>query len=140
MRWPIVPNTLRVPENDSLLYYLDREQPSAHSDLVDELVRGLEGQRGFHLFCPAPTQFSYCLAHTEKGIVFALATGMRAISVRVPPELVAEARSDGGLQHAGLADIWLQFEAFSSDTAALRARLRKWLVLALERASQQRPA
>lgn len=128
--WPPLPAQLRSAVNADLVAYLERQRPSAHGDLVQELELALKGVASSALHCPDPAQFAYVVGFNLAGLVFALASGMQAIHVRLPEDRIAEALSEGATLAPELGPHWLRLEIFAGRLAASRARLAKWVAVA----------
>jgi len=129
-----------LPQNRLVLDYLVRNHPSAHSDVVTEMLLAAEGiadKGGKDWFCPDPQQFAYCLLHTSGGVVFALAVGMSTLAFRLPEELREEALAEGAQAFPELGEEWLSFYPFDPETPTevIRKRLARFCRAAYEHAT-----
>jgi hypothetical protein len=123
------------PANREVVEFLNRTSPSAHGDLAERLLE-LVADLPCLSFCPDPRRYAYCLLHTEGGVIFALATGMRSLSFRLARSDVSEALAAGASARSELGTGWVSFEAFPPEvpTRELLERLRQWCRRACEAA------
>jgi hypothetical protein len=136
MRQPL-PDRLRIPENARVVRFLERQAPSAHSDVADELERAVRGLRGAGTWCPDAPAYAWVAAHTRAGRIFALAYGQSALAVRLAPDDERAALADRGASDA-IGPGWVRFDPFHADepTATTRERLRRWCAAALRTAGE----
>jgi len=127
-----------VPANAEVLAFLRRAQPSAHSDVADELSSSARFLRGVRTWCPDPARYAFVVLHVEDGTILAVAWGQAALAYRLPPARLDEARADGGLATGvpELGEEWTRFEPWRSGETleATRARLARWCGVAAEHA------
>ena len=123
-------------ENTSLLEYLQKQQPSAHADLVELLVKSAESLENVLFFCPDSDNYAYYLAHTRGGVVFAVAMGMSAMVFRLPKQAVSGALAKGGEIFTALGNNWIMFDPFwpERNDEHLLHDLQHWCRLAYHHA------
>ncbi|MFV8756728.1 hypothetical protein ACNOYE_39795 [Nannocystaceae bacterium ST9] len=120
-----MPPCCAIPGNAAILAHLGRARPSAHSDLVDELDRAIEGLVGVQTWCPDPRSFAFVLAYAESGAIFAVAVGMAEILVRAPASDEPGIRAaDPGLEGWSRVELFRGGEALDAQRARLRERVR----------------
>lgn len=100
------------PENESMILFLKQHQPSAHTDMVDLLVKSSELLPDVQFYCPDTDNHAYYLAHTEKGVMFAAALGLSALMFRLPKSAMSGAIVKGGEIIQELGDNWVSFNPF----------------------------
>ena len=100
------------PENKSMILFLKQFQPSAHSDMVEWLVKSAEPLPEVQFYCPDTDNHAYYLAHTDKGIMFAAAIGLSALIFRLPKSAMSGAMVKGGEILKELGDNWVSFNPF----------------------------
>jgi len=139
VRWTL-PDRLNVPRNGSVARYLDRAQPSAHSDVASELRLAAEGLPGIAAHCPDPRRYAYVVLHDERGTIFALAFGMRGLALRVGVDAIEEAIAEGAEANPGIGEGWAVFDPFRAEerTEVTRARLKRWCARAFRGARADR--
>ncbi|MDQ1363928.1 MAG: hypothetical protein QG652_1790 [Pseudomonadota bacterium] len=103
---------LNREENATLIGYLQRERPSAHSDIVELLVKSAENLADATFFCPDSDNYAYYLAHTREGVVFAAALGLSALAFRLPNQAISGALAKGGEAFGELGNNWIMFNPF----------------------------
>ena len=75
---------LNKPENMDMITFLKQHQPSAHTDIVDLLIKSAENLPDVHFYCPDTDNHAYYVAHTSDGIMFAAAIGMSGLMFKLP--------------------------------------------------------
>lgn len=127
---------LNREENASLIEYLQKEQPSAHADVVDLLVKSADMLAGVSYFCPDSDNYAYYLAHTRGGIVFGAALGLSALAFRLPNQAISGALAKGGELFKELGDNWVMFNPFwpERNDEHLLHELQHWCRLAYHHA------
>ncbi|SRR5260221_14557799 len=123
---------LDTARNRELFRFLAVTKPSAHSDLVDALLRVAAAALGdYQVICPLPASYSYTFLST-KGVGFALAHGMSALSIAVPQTLVRRALDTGATAEPRIGAQWITLELFRADWP--QPDLHFWLLKAYSHA------
>lgn len=132
MRWEI-DTAFRTDANEAVVSFLCERSPSAHSDLVDELMFAAQDAPDSHLYCPDKANYAFFAVHRSDHTIVALALGMRQIVFRLPELLVTNALQDGGLPFPELGPEWVSFEPTSNNEPLKKSRQRlgRWCRLAL---------
>jgi hypothetical protein len=132
------------PENQQIIKFLKAFQPSAHTDIVQLLVKSVSDLPDVQFYCPDTDNHAYYLAHTRDGVIFAAAIGMSALMFRIPPQSMSEALQKGGEVFQEVGEPWVSFNPFwpenedpqQSRVATLdMAELKRWSHLASQFAS-----
>lgn len=131
MPWKI-PSGWRTEENASVLEFLEQANPSAHSDVGEELWRAAAGLADVRTHCPDSGHYAFVVLIDREGRIFGLAHGMDRLAFRLPADALDAARADGGSDCPDLGDGWMAFRPFDANepTAATRARLARWCAVA----------
>lgn len=131
MPWKIDPR-FDLPVNSDVLRYVRETNPSAHSDVSEELYRAIDGLPGAALFCPDNARYAWVAAHTNDNRIFALAHGMKAYALRVGSDAMDEAVVNGGMPMPEIGADWIAFDPFLVEvkTADMRALLKHWTLRA----------
>ena len=127
-----------LEQNLLVVRYLKSRHPSAHSDVGSLLVSASGRLAGRRVYCPAAEDYAYTLLHDERGVIFALAVGMRTLLFRLRPEDVPEDLRPL-LRPSPLIRIgWLAYQAFDKDVPAaeMRRTVERLCELALARAAE----
>jgi hypothetical protein len=128
-----VPERLRaVPANNEFLTSV--RGGDVHSDLFDEMMlaaAGLPGVNTWHI----GRGYSSVALYSDAGVIFAYASGMQFVGLRIPPERLDEALREGGERFTVAGPSWVSFHAFSLPIDAARERLKKWCAVARASAS-----
>ena len=103
---------LDKPENKSMIEFLKCHQPSAHTDMVDLLVKSVEKLPDVKFYCPDTDNHAYYVAHTRDGIMFAAAIGLSALMFCLPKQAVSGALVKGGEIIKEIGDNWVSFNPF----------------------------
>ncbi|HEX5635672.1 MAG TPA: hypothetical protein VFY78_01175 [Gammaproteobacteria bacterium] len=127
---------LNREENATLIEYLQKERPSAHSDMVELLVKSADGLQAVTFFCPDTDNYAYYLAHTRGGVVFAAALGLSALAYRLPNQAISGALAKGGELFKELGNNWVMFNPFwpERDNEHRVQELQHWCRLAYHHA------
>lgn len=127
---------LNREENATLIEYLQKERPSAHSDMVELLVKSTDGLAAVTFFCPDSDNYAYYLAHTRGGVVFAAALGLSALAYRLPNQAISGALAKGGELFKELGNNWVMFNPFwpERDNEHRVQELQHWCRLAYHHA------
>lgn len=127
------------PENQQMIKFLKAFQPSAHTDIVQLLVKSTSDLPDVQFYCPDTDNHAYYLAHTRDGVIFAAAIGMSALMFRVSPQSLSEALQKGGEVFQEVGEPWVSFNPFwpeNEDSQKNRvatldmAELKRWSHLA----------
>ena len=110
---------------ESLLRWLEEHQPSAHSDVGNDLLSAVRAEGGEWLaFSPSWGSCRY-VAIVRSGQVCALAHGQQTACFRVRAEAQADAIALGGRIRPELGEGWLSFEMYFRTKPA--PDLRAWM-------------
>jgi hypothetical protein len=126
-----------TPANSSVLAFLRDTNPSAHSDVAEELLRSAEGIPGVAHYCPDSQSYAFVILHLADSTIIGMAYGQSALAYRLPHHLHAEACEQRACAAAELGPDWLRFEPWS-DAEKLqesRHRLSRWCSVAAEEMS-----
>jgi hypothetical protein len=85
-----------TPANADVLSFLRTNNPSAHSDVAEELLRSAEGVPGVSHYCPDSKSYAFVVLHLEDSTIIGLAYGQSALAFNLPGHLHAEACEQGG--------------------------------------------
>jgi len=122
------------PENEQMIEFLKLYQPSAHSDIVQLLVKSTEDLPGLKFYCPDTDNHAYYLALTTDGIIFAAAIGMSALMYRLPKQSMSGALVKGGEIFKEIGEPWVSFNPFWPDNdnrdQVNMSEMKKWASLA----------
>ncbi len=129
---------LNHPENQQLIGYLKRHQPSAHDDLVQLLVESTTELSDIKFYCPDTDNHAYYLAHTPNGIIFAAAIGMSGLMYRLPKQSISGALVKGGEIFKDIEGNWVGFNPFWTNEDDKHqfdmAEMKQWANLAYHNA------
>jgi hypothetical protein len=117
----------KTAANQSIIEYIRRANPFAHSDLGDMLIKLAKRITGGHHYCPNFSACAYVVLHTDGNLIFAIASGMRTFALRLPPKVVSRAVADGTGEYSDIGSDWLLVDAFPrgmSKAAADAAHMR----------------
>jgi len=120
--------------NASVLAFLRRTMPSAHTDVADELIRSARGLAGVRSWCPDPARYAFVVLHVADGTIFGLAYGQSSLGFRLSEERGGEAAADGGRAADEIGPGWVRFEPWTGHETleTSRRRLARWCSLAAE--------
>jgi hypothetical protein len=118
----------KIPANRAVIEYIRRENPFAHSDISDMLIRLGKLVPGAHYYCPSFSSLAYVVLHTKANVIFAIAIGMLKIDFRLPPDLVSGATGRGEAAHSYVGADWLSVRPFpgGEPRAEVDTRLNQW--------------
>ena len=126
------------PENQQMIEFLKLYQPSAHSDIVQLLVKSTEDLPSIKFYCPDTDNHAYYLAHTPDGVIFAAAIGMSALMYRLPKQSMSGALVKGGEIFKEIGEPWVSFNPFWPDNDSRdqlnMSEMKKWASLAYRNA------
>lgn len=101
-----VPKNLETETNRRVLSYL--EPLSCHSDIVEPLDASLAQFSDVEWFCPDIEHYKYCFWYVHDTI-FAFATGMQSIGLRLPDCEHDRAASEGAVKCMEAGSDWYSF-------------------------------
>ena len=131
-----IDNRFNTLENAEVVAFLRATNPSAHSDVAEELLRSAEGVPGVSYYCPDSKSYAFVVFHLEDLNIIGLAYGQSALAFRLPGYLHAEACAQRGWAAEELGAGWIRFEPWS-DSETLdesRRRLAHWCRVAAGKA------
>ena len=130
MKWDnsILESKFSHPANSTIVRFIEEKQPSAHSDVTEEMLIALKNIPLAHSYCPDRERFSYELLYTDAGIIFALALGQAGILFKIPDSLIESAIADGARKYAPLDSNWLLFDPFVVEKSTVQSReiIKRW--------------
>jgi len=122
------------PENQQMIEFLKLYQPSAHSDIVQLLVKSTEDLSSIKFYCPDTDNHAYYLAHTPDGVIFAAAIGLSALMYRLPKQSMSGALVKGGEIFKEIGEPWVSFNPFWPDNDSRdqvnMSEMKQWASLA----------
>lgn len=124
----ITEERFKIPANRAVIEYIRRENPFAHSDLGDLLIKLTKRIPNTHYYCPSFRSCAYVVAHSKSNVIFAIALGMLSIEFRLPATSTIDAIADGGGKASPIGDDWLSVVPFQKGltVSANEARLMRW--------------
>ena len=125
-----------TPQNAQVLAFLHADNPSAHSDVAEELLRSADGVAGVDPYCPDLPHYAFVILHLEDSTIIGLAYGQSGLAYRLSDSRIAEAARAGAQPAEGLGSNWFLLEPWS-DTETLqesRRRLAHWCRVAADAA------
>jgi hypothetical protein len=120
MGWPL-DDRFKTVENDAVIAFIEREQPSAHDDVASALTESAKGLTDVHWYCPDPHAYAYVVLYTRERTIFGIAFGMRALAYRLPQDVIQDAVAEGGTVCPDIGDDWLLFHPWGTPV-----RLKHW--------------
>ena len=126
----------KIPANRAVIEYIRRENPFAHSDIGDVLIRLGKLVPGSQYYSPSFSSLAYVVLHTKANLIFAIAIGMLKIDFRLPPALVNGATARGEGAHSFVGADWLSVRPFprGEPRAEVDTRLNRWCKAAYQHA------
>jgi hypothetical protein len=117
-----------IPANHAVIEYIRRENPFAHSDNGDKLIKLAKRIPNTHSYCPSFASCAYVVLHTDANVIFAIALGMLSIDFRLPTAVVIDAIANGNGKASPIGDDWLSVNPFREGlaTSTNDARLLQW--------------
>jgi hypothetical protein len=118
----------KISANQAVIEYIRRENPFAHSDIGDMLIRLGKLVPGAQYYCPSFSSLAYVVLHTKANVIFAIAIGMLKIDFRLPPALVSRTTGIGEGAHPYVGADWLSIRPFprGEPRAEVDTRLNRW--------------
>jgi hypothetical protein len=131
----------KIPANRAVIEYIRRENPFAHSDIGDLLIRLGKLVPGAQYYCPSVSSLAYVVLHTKANVIFAIAIGMLKIDFRLPPALVGRATGSREGAHSDVGADWLSVRPFprGEPRAKVDTRLNRWCEAAYQYAQALAP-
>jgi hypothetical protein len=128
----ITEERFKIPANHAVIEYIRCENPFAHSDIGDKLIKLAKRIPSTHYYCPSFASCAYVVLHTNANVIFAIALGMLSIEFRLPAALVSDAVANGNGKASPIGDDWLSVSPFPRGLAASAndARLLQWCTAA----------
>ena len=126
----------RIPENQAILDFVQRDNPSAHDDVATVLTESAKGMSDAGWYCPDVQSYAYVVLHTQGNRIFGIAFGQSGLAYRLPPERILEAVAEGGKVYPEIGDDWVVLDPWPPDepTAVTFERLRHWCKIAHDHA------
>ena len=113
----------KIPANHSIIEYIRRANPFAHSDLGDMLIKHAKRITGAHYYCPNFSACAYVALHTDGNLICAIASGMLKFTFRLPPNVVSQAVADGTGEYSDIGSDWLSVDAFPREMSKAAAEV-----------------
>ena len=107
-----IPPELDNEQNQVVLAHL--HPLSAHSDVVEALMKAVEPLGDLQTFCPDPHQFRYVVVST-RNVVFGFAAGMNTVAFRLDERFKHRALITGGVALQACGPEWVDFVIFRDD-------------------------
>jgi hypothetical protein len=107
-----IPPELDNEQNQVVLAHL--HPLSAHSDVVEALMKAVEPLGDLQTFCPDPHQFRYVVVSTRT-VVFGFAVGMNTVAFRLDERFKQRALSTGGVALPACGPEWVDFVILRND-------------------------
>jgi GMP synthase-like glutamine amidotransferase len=122
----------RTVENEAVVAFIERENPSAHDDIASALTDSAEGLSDVRHYCPDVHQYAYFVLHTLSNRIFGIAFGMNAIAYRLPSRVTPEAIAEGGRVYSEIGDEWVLFPPWRQDESrtVTQTNLKRWCKIA----------
>ena len=132
----IIDERFQTETNTSVLRFLGQENPSAHSDVADELMRAGAGVPGVRSYCPDSARYAFVVLHRKDLTIVGLAFGMAELAFRLPEDRISEAVRAGGAIASEIGPGWIRFDPWTNreTLAQTRERLAFWCSIAAGRA------
>jgi hypothetical protein len=128
----ITEERFKIPVNHAVIEYIRRQNPFAHSDTGDKLIKLAKRIPNTRYYCPSYKSFAYIVLHTDADAIFAIALGMLSIDFRLPAVVVIDAVANGSGKASPIGTDWLSVSPFPRGLAASAndARLLQWCTAA----------
>lgn len=104
-----LPDSLATESNRPVIAFLDGK--SAHSDICEPLSLAIQGLENTEKFSPNWQEYRYFIAHTNS-VIFAFATGMSAIHLRLQNEHREALLAQRAYQAEKVGPLWYGFPLF----------------------------
>lgn len=128
----VIDERFSTVSNAETLRYLRQTNPSAHSDVAEELVRAGAGVTGVRSYCPDPSRYAFAVLYLGDLTIIGLAFGMSGLAFRLPQARLAEALRDGDAVADELEPAWVRFQPWNNHETLGRSRQRlaRWCAVA----------
>jgi len=128
----VIDERFSTEANAEVLSFLRRVNPSAHSDVAEELHRAGADLPVVRYYCPDVARYAFAVLHLEDLTIVGLAFGMSALAFRLPEDRIPEALRGGGSLADELGSGWVRFEPWTDveTLAQSRQRLARWCAVA----------
>jgi len=123
--------------NAEVLRFVRRVNPSAHSDVADELTRAGAGIPGVRPYCPDYARYAFVALHLQDLTIVGIAFGTSGLAFRLPESRVTEALEDGGVIAVEIGQRWIRFAPWTDQEtlAQSRRRLARWCAVSASRSA-----
>ncbi len=114
----VLSDYIDVAANRDAFEFLERTQPSCHSDNASILIDAAISKCGEWIaYCPSFEQYRYIALVTNRN-VFALGFGMGSVYFKVPDSLHPTALATGALPADQIGKHWVEIKLFRSEWPA----------------------
>jgi hypothetical protein len=119
-------------QNTHVLAFLRAHNPSAHSDVAEELLRSAERVPGVAHYCPDLDRYAFVVLHLADSTIIGLAYGQSGLAYRLPASHIVEAERHGAWPAEEIGAGWVHFSPWSDaeTLAESRHRLAHWCSIA----------
>lgn len=140
MLWPLEAK-FRIAENEDVLAFIERENPSAHDNVASVLTDSANGLPDVQWYCPDVHAYAYMVLHTRDNRIFALAFGMNGLAYRVPPKMIPEALANCGSACSDIGADWVLIAPWPQGGApqAAAPNHKLWCKIAHDYVAQLKP-
>ena len=141
MAWSLE-DRFRTAENEAIIAFIERENPSAHDDVAGVLTESAKGLPDVQWYCPDVHRYAYVVLHTRSNRIFGIAFSMSGLAYRLPPGTIPEAVTEGGKVYSEIGDEWVLVQAWKPEEtmAVTRNRLKRWCKIAHDYAGGSKAA
>ena len=133
----IIDEAFHTDANAEILRFIRQANPSAHSDVADELTRAGAGTPGVRPYCPDYARYAFVALHLQDLTIVGIAFGTSGLAFRLPESRVAEALEDGGVIAVEIGLRWIRFAPWTDHEtlAQSRRRLSRWCAVSASRSA-----
>ena len=119
-------------QNAHVLAFLRARNPSAHSDVAEELRRSAEGIPGVAHYCPDIERYAFVILYLEDSTIIGLAYGQSGLAYRLSGPRSIEAQRHGAWPADELGAGWVHFSPWTDAETLVesRRRLAHWCRIA----------
>lgn len=127
----MIPVAFDTEQNTDVVAFLRRENPSAHSDIDEELGYAVSGLP-LQSFSPDRAQYAFVAWCLDNHTIVALAFGMNAIAFRLPESRISDAVRDGARIASEIGSGWVCFNPWKMKASVPDRRrvLASWCATA----------
>lgn len=131
MAWSL-DDRFRTAENEAVLAFIERENPSAHDDVASVLTESARSLPDVQWYCPDVHRYAYVVLHTRGNRIFGIAFGMSGLAYRLPPGTIPGAVAEGGKVYPDIGEEWIVFQPWQpgESRTAMGERLKQWCEIA----------